>query len=126
MEMKLLVEIKDKYTDITDIVNKSILDEGTKNGIVVIGSKQQVGFIESESLESIIDLENNLEWIAPTRLITSESVCDLNKFKNVLVGSFKESAFRDHKLILNDMKLFLRYTGSADKVQIYVDCISEE
>lgn len=124
--MKLLVEIKDKYTDITDIVNKSILDEGTKNGIVVIGSKQQVGFIESESLESIIDLENNLEWIAPTRLITSESVCDLNKFKNVLVGSFKESAFRDHKLILNDMKLFLRYTGSADKVQIYVDCISEE
>lgn len=124
--MKLLVEIKDKYTDITDIVNKSILDEGTKNGIVVIGSKQQVGFIESESLESIIDLENNLEWIAPTRLITSESVCDLNKFKNVLVGSFKESAFRDHKLILNDMKLFLRYTGSADKVQIYVDCISKE
>lgn len=124
--MKLLVEIKDKYTDITDIVNKSILDEGTKNGIVVIGSKQQVGFIESESLESIIDLDNNLEWIAPTRLITSESVCDLNKFKNVLVGSFKESAFRDHKLILNDMKLFLRYTGSADKVQIYVDCISEE
>lgn len=124
--MKLLVEIKDKYTDITDIVNKSILDEGTKNGIVVIGSKQQVGFIESESLESIIDLENNLEWIAPTRLITSESVCDLNKFKNVLVGSFKESAFRDHKLILKDMKLFLRYTGSADKVQIYVDCISEE
>lgn len=114
--MKLLVEIKDKYTDITDIINKSILDEGTKNGIVVIGSKQQVGFIESESLESIIDLENNLEWIASTRLITSESVCDLNNFKNVLVGSFKESAFRDHKLILNDMKLFLRYTGSADKV----------
>ena len=68
--MKLLVDIKDKYTDITDIVNKSILDEGTKNGIVVIGSEQQVGFIESESLESIIDLENNLEWIAPTRLIT--------------------------------------------------------
>lgn len=28
--MKLLVEIKDKYTDITDIVNKSILDDGTK------------------------------------------------------------------------------------------------
>lgn len=124
--MKLLVDIKDKYTDITDIVNKSILDEGTKNGIVVIGSEQQVGFIESESLESIIDLGNNLEWIAPTRLITSESVCDLNIFKNALVGSFKESVFRDHKLILNDMKLFLRYTGSADKVQIYVDCISEE
>lgn len=124
--MKLLVDIKDKYTDITDIVNKSILDEGTKNGIVVIGSEQQVGFIESESLESIIDLENNLEWIAPTRLITSESVCDLNIFKNALVGSFKESVFRDHKLISNDMKLFLRYTGSADKVQIYVDCISEE
>ena len=124
--MKLLVDIKDKYTDITDIVNKSILDEGTKNGIVVIGSEQQVGFIESESLESIIDLENNLEWIAPTRLITSESVCDLNIFKNALVGSFKESVFRDHKLILNDMKLFLRYTGSADNVQIYVDCISEE
>ena len=124
--MKLLVDIKDKYTDITDIVNKSILDEGTKNGIVVIGSEQQVGFIESESLESIIDLENNLEWIAPTRLITSESVCDLNIFKNALVGSFKESVFRDHKLILNDMKLFLRYTGSSDKVQIYVDCISEE
>lgn len=124
--MKLLVDIKDKYTDITDIVNKSILDEGTKNGIVVIGSEQQVGFIESESLESIIDLENNLEWIAPTRLITSESVCDLNIFKNALAGSFKESVFRDHKLILNDMKLFLRYTGSADKVQIYVDCISEE
>lgn len=124
--MKLLVEIKDKYTDITDIVNKSILDEGTKNGIVIVGSKEHVGFIESESLESIIDLENNLEWIAPTRLITSESVCDLNIFKNALVGSFKESVFRDHKLISNDMKLFLRYTGSADKVQIYVDCISEE
>lgn len=30
MEMKLLVEVKDKYTDITDIINKSILDEGTK------------------------------------------------------------------------------------------------
>ena len=123
MEMKLLVDIKDKYTDITDIVNKSILDEGTKNGIVVIGSEQQVGFIESESLESIIDLENNLEWIAPTRLIDPETVCDLNEFKNALVGSFKESAFRD---MLNDMKLFLRYTGNADKVQIYVDCISEE
>ena len=88
--MKLLVDIKDKYTDITDIVNKSILDEGTKNGIVVIGSEQQVGFIESESLESIIDLENNLEWIAPTRLIDPETVCDLNEFKNALVGSFKE------------------------------------
>lgn len=124
--MKLLVEIKDKYTDITDIVNKSILDEGTKNGIVVIGSEQQVGFIESESFESIIDLENNLEWIAPTRLIDPETLCDLNKFKNALVGNFKESAFRDHKLMLNDMKLFLRYTGNADKVQIYVDCISEE
>lgn len=124
--MKLLVDIKDKYTDITDIVNKSILDEGTKNGIVVIGSEQQVGFIESESLESIIDLENNLEWIATTRLIDPETVCDLNEFKNALVGSFKESAFRDHKLMLNDMKLFLRYTGNADKVQIYVDCISEE
>ena len=37
--MKLLVEIKDKYTDITDIVNKSILDDGTKNGIVIVGSK---------------------------------------------------------------------------------------
>ena len=124
--MKLLVEIKDKYTDITDIVNKSILDEGTKNGIVVIGSEQQVGFIESESLESIIDLENNLEWIAPTRLIDPETVCDLNEFKNALVGSFKELAFQEYKLMLDDSILFLRYTGSADKVEIYVDCISEE
>ena len=124
--MKLLVEIKDKYTDITDIVNKSILDEGTKNGIVVIGSEQQVGFIESESLESIIDLENNLEWIAPTRLIDPETVCDLNEFKNALVGSFKELAFQEYKLMLDDSILFLRYTGSADKVEIYVDFISEE
>lgn len=126
MKMKLLVEIKDKYTDITDIVNKSILDDGTKNGIVIVGSKEHVGFIESASLESINDLDRNLEWIAPTRLIDPELVCDLNKVKNALVGSFKESAFRDHKLMLNDMKLFLRYTGNADKVQIYVDCISEE
>lgn len=124
--MKLLVDIKDKYTDITDIVNKSILDEGTKNGIVVIGSEQQVGFIESESLESIIDLENNLEWIAPTRLIDPGWVYDLNNVKNALVGSFKELAFQEYKLMLDDSILFLRYTGSADKVEIYVDFISEE
>lgn len=124
--MKLLVEIKDKYTDITDIVNKSILDDGTKNGIVIVGSKEHVGFIESASLESINDLDRNLEWIAPTRLIDSELVCDLNKVKNALVGSFKELAFQDHKLMLGDSILFLRYTGSADKVEIYVDFISEE
>lgn len=124
--MKLLVEIKDKYTDITDIVNKSILDDGTKNGIVVIGSKEHVGFIESASLESINDLDRNLEWIAPTRLIDPELVCDLNKVKNALVGSFKELAFQEYKLMLDDSILFLRYTGSADKVEIYVDFISEE
>lgn len=118
--MKLLVEIKDKYTDITDIVNKSILDDGTKNGIVI------VGFIESASLESINDLDRNLEWIAPTRLIDPELVCDLNKVKNALVGSFKELAFQEYKLMLDDSILFLRYTGSADKVEIYVDFISEE
>ncbi|WP_270778280.1 hypothetical protein [Holdemanella biformis] len=124
--MKLLVEIKDKYTDITDIVNKSILDDGTKNGIVIIGSKEHVGFIESASLESINDLDHNLEWIAPTRLIDPELVCDLNKVKNALVGSFKELAFQEYKLMLDDSILFLRYTGSADKVEIYVDFISEE
>lgn len=124
--MKLLVEIKDKYTDITDIVNKSILDDGTKNGIVIIGSKEHVGFIESASLESINDLDRNLEWIAPTRLIDPELVCDLNKVKNALVGSFKELAFQEYKLMLDDSILFLRYTGSADKVEIYVDFISEE
>lgn len=124
--MKLLVEIKDKYTDITDIVNKSILDDGTKNGIVIVGSKEHVGFIESASLESINDLDRNLEWIAPTRLIDPELVCDLNKVKNVLVGSFKELAFQEYKLMLDDSILFLRYTGSADKVEIYVDFISEE
>lgn len=124
--MKLLVEIKDKYTDITDIVNKSILDDGTKNGIVIVGSKEHVGFIESASLESINDLDHNLEWIAPTRLIGPELVCDLNKVKNALVGSFKELAFQDHKLMLGDSKLFVRYTGSAGKVEIYVDFISEE
>lgn len=124
--MKLLVEIKDKYTDITDIVNKSILDDGTKNGIVIVGSKEHVGFIESASLESINDLDRNLEWIAPTRLIDSELVCDLNKVKNALVGSFKELAFQEYKLMLDDSILFLRYTGSADKVEIYVDFISEE
>lgn len=124
--MKLLVEIKDKYTDITDIVNKSILDDGTKNGIVIVGSKEHVGFIESASLESINDLDRNLEWIAPTRLIDPELVCDLNKVKNALVGSFKELAFQDHKLMLGDSKLFVRYTGSAGKVEIYVDFISEE
>lgn len=124
--MKLLVEIKDKYTDITDIVNKSILDDGTKNGIVFVGSKEHVGFIESASLESINDLDRNLEWIAPTRLIDPELVCDLNKVKNALVGSFKELAFQEYKLMLDDSILFLRYTGSADKVEIYVDFISEE
>lgn len=124
--MKLLVEIKDKYTDITDIVNKSILDNGTKNGIVIVGSKEHVGFIESASLESINDLDRNLEWIAPTRLIDPELVCDLNKVKNALVGSFKELAFQEYKLMLDDSILFLRYTGSADKVEIYVDFISEE
>lgn len=124
--MKLLVEIKDKYTDITDIVNKSILDDGTKNGIVIVGSKEHVGFIESASLESINDLDRNLEWIAPTRLIDPELVCDLNKVKNALVGSFKELAFQEYKLMLDDSILLLRYTGSADKVEIYVDFISEE
>lgn len=124
--MKLLVEIKDKYTDITDIVNKSILDDGTKNGIVIVGSKEHVGFIESASLESINDLDRNLEWIAPTRLIDPELVCDLNKVKNALVGSFKELAFQEYKLMVDDSILFLRYTGSADKVEIYVDFISEE
>ncbi len=124
--MKLLVEIKDKYTDITDIVNKSILDDGTKNGIVIVGSKEHVGFIESASLESINDLDRNLEWIAPIRLIDPELVCDLNKVKNALVGSFKELAFQEYKLMLDDSILFLRYTGSADKVEIYVDFISEE
>lgn len=124
--MKLLVEIKDKYTDITDIVNKSILDDGTKNGIVIVGSKEHVGFIESASPESINDLDHNLEWIAPTRLIDPELVCDLNKVKNALVGSFKELAFQEYKLMLDDSILFLRYTGSADKVEIYVDFISEE
>lgn len=124
--MKLLVEIKDKYTDITDIVNKSILNDGTKNGIVIVGSKEHVGFIESASLESINDLDHNLEWIAPTRLIDPELVCDLNKVKNALVGSFKELAFQEYKLMLDDSILFLRYTGSADKVEIYVDFISEE
>lgn len=124
--MKLLVEIKDRYTDITDIVNKSILDDGTKNGIVIVGSKEHVGFIESASLESINDLDRNLEWIAPTRLIDPELVCDLNKVKNALVGSFKELAFQEYKLMLDDSILFLRYTGSADKVEIYVDFISEE
>lgn len=124
--MKLLVEIKDKYTDITDIVNKSILDDGTKNGIVIVGSKEHVGFIESASLESIDDLDHNLEWIAPTRLIDPGWVYDLNNVKNALVGSFKELAFQDHKLMLGDSKLFVRYTGSADKVEIYVDFISEE
>lgn len=124
--MKLLVEIKDKYTDITDIVSKSILDDGTKNGIVIVGSKEHVGFIESASLESINDLDRNLEWIAPTRLIDPELVCDLNKVKNALVGSFKELAFQEYKLMLDDSILFLRYTGSADKVEIYVDFISEE
>lgn len=124
--MKLLVEIKDKYADITDIVNKSILDDGTKNGIVIVGSKEHVGFIESASLESINDLDRNLEWIAPTRLIDPELVCDLNKVKNALVGSFKELAFQEYKLMLDDSILFLRYTGSADKVEIYVDFISEE
>lgn len=124
--MKLLIEIKDKYTDITDIVNKSILDDGTKNGIVIVGSKEHVGFIESASLESINDLDHNLEWIAPTRLIDPELVCDLNKVKNALVGSFKELAFQEYKLMLDDSILFLRYTGSADKVEIYVDFISEE
>lgn len=124
--MKLLVEIKDKYTDITDIVNKSVLDDGTKNGIVIVGSKEHVGFIESASLESINDLDRNLEWIAPTRLIDPELVCDLNKVKNALVGGFKELAFQEYKLMLNDSILFLRYTGSADKVEIYVDFISEE
>lgn len=124
--MKLLVEIKDKYTDITDIVNKSILDDGTKNGIVIVGSKEHVGFIESASLESINDLDRNLEWIAPTRLIDPELVYDLNKVKNALVGSFKELAFQEYKLMLDDSILFLRYTGSADKVEIYVDFISEE
>lgn len=124
--MKLLVEIKDKYTDITDIVNKSILDDGTKNGIVIVGSEEHVGFIESASLESINDLDRNLEWIAPTRLIDPELVCDLNKVKNALVGSFKELAFQEYKLMLDDSILFLRYTGSADKVEIYVDFISEE
>lgn len=124
--MKLSVEIKDKYTDITDIVNKSILDDGTKNGIVIVGSKEHVGFIESASLESINDLDRNLEWIAPTRLIDPELVCDLNKVKNALVGSFKELAFQEYKLMLDDSILFLRYTGSADKVEIYVDFISEE
>lgn len=124
--MKLLVEIKDKYTDITDIVNKSILDDGTKNGIVIVGSKEHVGFIESASLESIDDLDHNLEWIAPTRLIDPGWVYDLNNVKNALVGSFKELAFQDHKLMLGDSKLFVRYTGSAEKVEIYVDFISEE
>lgn len=124
--MKLLVEIKDKYTDITDIVNKSILDEGTKNGIVIVGSKEHVGFIESASLESINDLDRNLEWIAPTRLIDPGWVYDLNNVKNALVGSFKELAFQEYKLMLDDSILFLRYTGSADKVEIYVDFISEE
>ena len=104
--MKLLVEIKDKYTDITDIVNKSILDDGTKNGIVIVGSKEHVGFIESASLESINDLDRNLEWIAPTRLIDPELVCDLNKVKNALVGSFKELAFQEYKLMLDDSILF--------------------
>ena len=124
--MKLLVEIKDKYTDITDIVNKSILDDGTKNGIVIVGSKEHVGFIESASLESIYDLDRNLEWIAPTRLIDPGWVYDLNNVKNALVGSFKELAFQEYKLMLDDSILFLRYTGSADKVEIYVDFISEE
>jgi hypothetical protein len=124
--MKLLVEIKDKYTDITDIVNKSILDDGTKNGIVIVGSKEHVGFIESASLESINDLDHNLEWIAPTRLIDPGWVYDLNNVKNALVGSFKELAFQEYKLMLDDSILFLRYTGSADKVEIYVDFISEE
>ncbi len=124
--MKLLVEIKDKYTDITDIVNKSILDDGTKNGIVIVGSKEHVGFIESASLESINDLDRNLEWIAPTRLIDPGWVYDLNNVKNALVGSFKELAFQEYKLMLDDSILFLRYTGSADKVEIYVDFISEE
>lgn len=124
--MKLLVEIKDKYTDITDIVNKSILDDGTKNGIVIVGSKEHVGFIESASLESINDLDRNLEWIAPTHLIDPGWVYDLNNVKNALVGSFKELAFQEYKLMLDDSILFLRYTGSADKVEIYVDFISEE
>lgn len=124
--MKLLVEIKDKYTDITDIVNKSILDDGTKNGILIVGSKEHVGFIESASLESINDLDRNLEWIAPTRLIDPGWVYDLNNVKNALVGSFKELAFQEYKLMLDDSILFLRYTGSADKVEIYVDFISEE
>lgn len=124
--MKLLVEVKDKYTDITDIINKSILDEGTKNGIVVIGSEQHVGFVESSTLESIDDLFHNLEWIAPTRLMNPGWVYDLNNVKNALVGSFKELAFQDHKLMLGDSKLFVRYTGSAEKVEIYVDFISEE
>ena len=124
--MKLLVEIKDKYTDITDIVNKSILDDGTKNGIVIVGLKEHVGFIESASLESINDLDRNLEWIAPTRLIDPGWVYDLNNVKNALVGSFKELAFQEYKLMLDDSILFLRYTGSADKVEIYVDFISEE
>lgn len=124
--MKLLVEIKDKYTDITDIVNKSILDDGTKNGIVIVGSKEHVGFIESASLESINDLDRNLEWIAPTRLIDPGWVYDLNNVKNALVGSFKELAFQEYKLMLDDSILFLRYIGSADKVEIYVDFISEE
>lgn len=124
--MKLLVEIKDKYTDITDIVNKSILDDGTKNGIVIVGSKEHVGFIESASLESINDLDHNLEWIAPTRLIDPGWVYDFNNVKNALVGSFKELAFQEYKLMLDDSILFLRYTGSADKVEIYVDFISEE
>ena len=124
--MKLLVEIKDKCTDITDIVNKSILDDGTKNGIVIVGSKEHVGFIESASLESINDLDRNLEWIAPTRLIDPGWVYDLNNVKNALVGSFKELAFQEYKLMLDDSILFLRYTGSADKVEIYVDFISEE
>lgn len=124
--MKLLVEVKDKYTDITDIINKSILDEGTKNGIVVIESEQHVGFVESSTLESIDDLDHNLEWIAPTHLIDPGWVYDLNNVKNALVGSFKELAFQDHKLMLGDSKLFVRYTGSAGKVEIYVDFISEE
>ena len=124
--MKLLVEIKDKYTDITDIVNKSILDDGAKNGIVIVGSKEHVGFIESASLESINDLDRNLEWIAPTRLIDPGWVYVLNNVKNALVGSFKELAFQEYKLMLDDSILFLRYTGSADKVEIYVDFISEE
>lgn len=84
------------------------------------------GFVESSPLESIDDLDHNLEWIAPTRLIDPGWVYDLNNVKNALVGSFKELAFQEYKLMIDDSSLFLRYTGSADKVEIYVDFISEK